>query len=126
MLNLGLVNPTIIRNNDSMVDKLPFRIRFERKKAYGVSVVSKFTHPECIGECDPNTKQIKIRSDLSDFQAISTLTHEIIHLINFERDLELTENQVLGLEAGLFKVFELNQDFLKLFYKTLLKRKLGA
>ena len=106
-----------------MTDKLPFRIRFERRKAYGVSSVSGFKNPDDIGECDPNAKQIKIKASMSEYQTIATLLHECVHLCSFEKELELTENQVLGIEEGLIKIFILNQDFLKLFYKTLLKRK---
>lgn len=106
-----------------MTEKLPFRIRYERRKSYGVSTVSKFHDPDDIGECDPNTKQIKLKAGLSEYQTVSTLTHEVLHLINFEKDLGITEDQVCGIEDGLIKVFLMNQDYLKLFYKTLLKRK---
>jgi len=109
-----------------MVEKLPFRIRYERYKSYGVSMVSAFLNPDDIGSCDPNTKEIKIKAGLSDRLTVSSLTHEIIHLINFERDLGLTESQVEALEIGLFKVLDMNQDYLKLLYKTLLKRRSQA
>jgi len=109
-----------------MVERLPFRIRFAKRVYYGVSMVSAFHDARDIGSCDPNKKEIKIKAGLSEKLTVSSLTHEIIHLINFELDLKLTEEQVLGLELGLVKVFDLNQDYLKLLYKTLLKRKPGS
>ena len=104
-----------------MIQKMPYRIRFEPRKAYGVSMVSGFDD-ELDGTCNPNTKEIKIRLGMTDRATLSALIHEIIHLVNFERDLNITEEQTLGLEHGLLKVLELNPDLLKLIQEVLKKR----
>jgi hypothetical protein len=96
-----------------VIKKLPFKIRYEAKGSYGVSVVSGFPEP-LDGTCNPNTKEIKIRAGMGDKATVSALLHEVIHMISFERSLELTESQVLGLEIGLWKVLELNPSFKKL------------
>jgi len=105
-----------------MIKKMPYRIRFEPRKAYGVSMVSGFEE-DLDGTCNPNTKEIKIRAGMGDKATLSALTHEVIHLISFEKNLNLTESQVLGLEIGLFKILELNKDYVKLIYELLGKRK---
>lgn len=100
-----------------MIKKLPFKIRYEAKKCYGVSLVSGFPEP-LDGTCNPNTKEIKLRGDMSERSTTAALLHEVIHMISFERNLDLTEEQVLGLEIGLWKVLELNPRFLKLIQEA--------
>ena len=106
-----------------MVEKLPFRIRYERRKSYGVNTVSGFENPSDIGSCDPNKREIKLLAGLGEKLTVSSLTHEIFHLINFEKELGLTEEQVLAMELGFIKILDLNQDYLKLLYKTMLRKK---
>lgn len=113
-------------NINSMIAKLPFRIRYERRKSYGVNMVSGFENPNDVGSCNPNTKEIKIMTGMSEKETVSTLTHEVFHQINFERELSLTEDQVLGMELGFMKALELNQDFLRLIYDTYRKSNRGA
>lgn len=100
-----------------MIKKLPYRIRYEPRKAYGVNLVSGFPEP-LDGTCDPNKKEIKLRGDMSERSTVSALLHEVLHLLSFERGLELTEAQVLGLELGLLRILELNPDFAKLLLEA--------
>lgn len=106
--------------------KFPFRIRYEPRKAYGVNFVSGFTDIDQVGSCNPNTKEIKIKSGLSEKETVNTMLHECIHVLGFERELNLTESQVEGIEFGLVKLLELNQDFLRLLYDTYRKSNRGA
>ena len=108
-------------SEEKMIRKMPYRIRFEPRKAYGVSLVSGFDD-ELDGTCNPNTREIKIRLGMSDKATLSALLHEIIHLVNFERALDITEEQTLGLEQGLLKVLELNPELVKLISEVLAKR----
>jgi len=89
-------------------------------------MVSGFVDPTDLGECNPNTKEIKIKSGQTPKESVSTLTHEVFHAVNFERELGLTEEQVEGMELGFIKVLELNQDYLKLLYDTYRKSNRGA
>lgn len=100
-----------------MIKKLPYRIRYQARKAYGVSLVSGFPEP-LDGTCNPNTKEIKLRGDMSERSTVAALLHEVIHLISFERGLDLTEAQVLGLELGLWRILELNPKFAKLLLEA--------
>lgn len=106
--------------------KFPFRIRYERRKAYGVNFVSGFVDETQVGECCPNTKQIKIKQDISEKEKVATLLHEIFHLQNFELELGITEDQVGGLEIGFVKALELNPDLVRIIYETYRKSNRGA
>ena len=108
-----------------MIKRLPYRIRFQPRKAYGVNLVSGFPE-ELDGSCNPNTREIKLRAGMSDRQTVSALLHETIHLISFERSLDLTENQVLGLEHGIAKILELNPEFGKLLIEVFCARRRGS
>lgn len=112
-----LVNFLPVIEHYSMV-RVPFRIRFDRRKAYGVGFVSGFTDPVQVGSCDPNKHEIKILKDMSNRQTADTLLHESIHLLNFEFNLGLTESQVEGIEQGMSKIFNLNPEFVRMLYEV--------
>lgn len=99
-----------------MIDKFPHKIKFNSKISYEVLFVSDYDDPTQMGACDPNKRQITIKSNISDKEKIKTLTHEWLHLASFETDdLALTERQVQILEDQLIKVFKNNPRFFNLF-----------
>jgi len=51
---------------------------------------------------------IELCTTLSNTGRESTLIHELIHAIDFAKDIGLTENQVLKLESGLMNLFRTN------------------
>lgn len=106
-----------------MVRRIPHKIKLSSKDSYDVVIVPRFDNSDDLGRCDPNIKQIKLCIEKqSESQIVSTLTHEILHLINFSNDLGITENQILGLEKGIISAFKLNHTFAVLFFKTFVKR----
>ena len=108
-----------------MIGKLPHKIKLSSKDAYSVVIVPRFDNKKDIGECDPNAKQIRlVLGETSDREVVSTLSHEALHQINFFYDLGLTENQILGLEKALIKLFKLNPTFTNLYFEKLIGRKL--
>lgn len=58
-----------------------------------------------MGRCGVSTQVIQIASDLNEEAAISTVLHEIIEAINFHLKIDLNEQQISSLEAGLYAVF---------------------
>lgn len=62
-----------------------------------------------MGECCPNQKQIVLLRNLKPHKAYFVFLHEVIHAINFESALDLTESQVEGLECGIDRLFRLNK-----------------
>ncbi len=92
------------------------RIRTKWNKSWTVLEIDYFTDSkgnrlDDLGQCDPNARQITIRKD--DINKTSTLIHEVIHAIDFDLDIGLTENQVLLLEEGIMRVFKLNPVLVK-------------
>lgn len=61
------------------------------------------------GSCDINTLTLRINANKDREQMESTLLHEIIEAIDFHLGLELTEKQIMGLEAGLYAVLKENR-----------------
>lgn len=59
---------------------------------------------DCMGEMQTASLRIKIDKRLVPQQQMSTLLHEIIEALNRHLKLDLTEQQIMGLEAGLFQV----------------------
>jgi hypothetical protein len=63
------------------------------------------------GECNIDKSMIYIKDGLEIQQERSAILHETIHAIDFLLNLKLTEEQVLGLEAGLYQVNTDNPRF---------------
>ena len=61
------------------------------------------------GRSNASLQKIQIAKDIGLAQKQSTLLHEILHLISFHLRLELTEQQVSGLETGLFEYLITNE-----------------
>lgn len=108
-----------------MISTLPHRIRITSKVSYFVLLVPKFTNEDQVGECDPNTRQIKIKIGLPPSEMVATLLHEIIHALSFENEINLTENQVLCLEDALLTALRLNKGLVHRFMKNAPKAKRG-
>lgn len=56
------------------------------------------------GFCDFDSQVLSVCEELKDDGKASTLLHEIVEAINYHLCLDLKENQVMGIEAGLFQV----------------------
>ena len=69
-------------------------------------------HPldsKTMGHCDQDKKEILLKHDLCKEEMESTLIHEVIHAIDFEGNIKLTEKQTLKLEAGIYEFFRVNK-----------------
>ena len=87
-------------------------------KAYGLIWKVKVTnsHPKIkdnFGHFDMAEQTIYISKNATEPQQRSTLLHEIIHLVGETHELNLSEQTVLVLEAGLFHILKDNN--LKLY-----------
>jgi hypothetical protein len=65
---------------------------------------------ENLGECESNDGTIRIRADLEESIYTATLLHEILHMIDHYLELELSEEQVVGLGEGLFSTLRENPE----------------
>lgn len=88
------------------------RIRTKWNKSWNIVETDYFTNSKGEREdgqwgiCDPNIRQITLRKD--DPAKTSTLIHEVLHAIDFDYDIGLTENQVVKLEEAIMRFVKLN------------------
>lgn len=89
-----------------MIKKFPTQIRVSRGKLYEVHWTQAFPNdPKKVGECHPVSRVITLKLNESEEDTWWTLFHEIVHAINFEAELGLTEKQVTRLEKSLVSIF---------------------
>jgi len=68
-----------------------------------------------LGQCDPINNTIILDPSLPQSVLLSTLSHELVHLIEITMNLCLTEQQTDCLGAGLLHLFKSNPDLHKLY-----------
>lgn len=69
-------------------------------------------HPKLVGHdgwCDHENNIIYIQSDLTEDGKKTTLLHEIIHIVERNNSIKLTERDVMCLESGLFQIIHDNK-----------------
>lgn len=93
--------------------KLPKKLRILGRDV-SVSLVAKgpMLASSEYGEADLDSGEIRIGDWLCESHARSTLLHEIVHFIDDDLELGMTEEQVGGLAQGLFQVLRDNEKFL--------------
>lgn len=85
-------------------NRISHRIEIKPKVFYEILWVESFPDPTIMGETrypPKDSKQIVIRNNLSDKETYSTFLHEMIHAMDVEHKIGLTETQVLKLEKAL-------------------------
>lgn len=92
-----------------MRTKIPSQVRITSKISYEVVYTDQFKDPKVVGESRPGFPQIAIQNGLSNTETVKTFIHEVLHAIATENDFTLTENQVLALEDGIYRVLRLNK-----------------
>lgn len=63
------------------------------------------------GECDYDAAIISIRDGIESQLERSSLLHEVLHALDDQLNLRLTEKQIEGLENGLFQIAVDNPRF---------------
>jgi hypothetical protein len=89
---------------------IPARVRIKRNVGYEVLYADLIKNdPDCVGYCDPETRQIILKNGLSQTQLIKAFIHEVIHAICFERiPFRVPHKIVYLLEEGTYQVLKLN------------------
>ena len=73
---------------------------------------------ENCGLCDCNKQIITLKGDMPATLELDTIIHEIVHAIDYQMDLKMSERQVHGVGAGLAAVMIDNAKFID-YLKTL-------
>lgn len=71
---------------------------------YRIMFVKDFPDKRQIGECDPETKIIKIKKGLTKEETAKTLIHEVCHAIfDFEYDIPVNHRFITRLEQPFYQ-----------------------
>jgi len=72
-------------------------------------------HAQVMGQARILDLVIKLDDGMTDPHARETLLHEVIHVIEFDRHLDLAENDIFQLSKGLAQVLLDNPELTRLF-----------
>lgn len=103
--------------NDLLIKLIPTEVRITPKIKYEIVWIKEFVNDsKQMGECrrDELTRQIVISESQPKGEVFKTFLHEVLHAIDLENDINLTESQVRKLENGIFRVLRLNNTLDKL------------
>jgi hypothetical protein len=84
-------------------------------KTYSLSVVDEVDEQGSLGECNDTLQRILVKSGQKPDQAMDTVLHEIVHAVDYQMHLGLTERQVHSVASGLTAVFLDNPHFIELW-----------
>ena len=99
---------------NKILSKIPAKYRVTRTVSYEIVYIEEFpADNKQVGECrtSDNIKQLVIKKNESTTETMSTIVHEMLHSLDAENDIGLTEKQVYGLEKAIMKFFKLNNLF---------------
>lgn len=77
---------------------IPNSVQIKSKISYEVVWIDAFKDEKTLGETRYNEKQIVILKGLSNKLTVVTYLHELLHAVQYEHEIGLTENQVLSFE----------------------------
>lgn len=87
-------------------------------KTYSFQVVDKVDEEDSLGECHDVLQRILVRSGQKPDQLMDTILHEVVHAIDYQMHLGMTERQVHAVAAGLTAVFLDNPKFSELWNRS--------
>lgn len=103
--------------NDLLIKLIPVEVRITAKVKYEIVWIKEFANDaKQMGECrrDELTRQIVISESQPKGEVFKTFLHEVLHAIDLENDIGLSEKQVRKLENGIFRTLKLNNMLDKL------------
>ena len=89
-------------NWKNLVKKIPNKVQLSKRGEYEIVWVDSFKQDDVVGETRFDRKQIAIKKKMSPKNTVITYLHEVAHGLSAEHDMQLTENQILALEKGLY------------------------
>lgn len=87
-------------------------------KSYQFSIVDKVDEEDSLGECNDLLQRILVKSGQKPDQLMDTIIHEVVHAIDYQMHLGMTERQVHSVAAGLTAVFLDNPNFNQLWNRS--------
>ena len=84
--------------------RIPARIKIKNKVIYEVVWVESFKDPDVLGECRFEARQIALKKGQSERETLKTVTHEILHAIEYERGIKLSHKSIYQLEDAIYYI----------------------
>ena len=84
------------------------KVRINKRSTYTIVWVDGFADPKDDAWCVYKKNQIIIRKGMPPRQLLFTFIHELLHAVQYEYDVGMTERQVDKLETAIGKVSALN------------------
>lgn len=85
--------------------QIPIKVQVKSRVFYEVVWVEAFPD-DCVGKTDYEKRQIILKLGQTNKETVLTYLHELAHAISGEYDINLTENQVQGIEKSLYYVLK--------------------
>ena len=82
--------------------KIPSRIKIKNKVVYELVWVDEFADPDTLGECRFDFKQIVLKRNQSERETLKTLFHELLHCLEFERNIKIPHKTIYQLEDAIY------------------------
>ena len=89
-------------NWKKLAKKIPNKVQLSKRGEYEIVWVDSFKQDDVVGETRFDRKQIAIKDKMSPKNTVITYLHEVAHGLSAEHEMQLTENQILSLEKGLY------------------------
>lgn len=80
---------------------IPTNFKIKNGVKYETVYIGELDAGATVGEARLDDKLIVLSSKMSPKQTVSTFYHELIHVISHEYNADLTEKQVLAIEASI-------------------------
>lgn len=93
--------------------KIPNKVQLSKRGEYEIVWVDSFKQTDVVGETRFDRKQIAIKNKMSPKSTVITYLHEVAHGLSAEHEIQLTENQILALEKGLYYLLKDSNLFKK-------------
>jgi len=100
-------------NWKKLAKKIPNKVQLSKKGEYEIVWVDSFKEHDVVGETRFDRKQIAIKDKMSPKNTVITYLHEVAHGLSAEHEIQLTENQILSLEKGLYYLLKDGNVFKK-------------
>lgn len=100
-------------NWKKLAKKIPNKVQLSKKGEYEIVWVDSFKENDVVGETRFDRKQIAIKDKMSPKNTVITYLHEVAHGLSAEHEIQLTENQILSLEKGLYYLLKDGNVFKK-------------
>jgi hypothetical protein len=90
---------------------IPPKVHLGRGIHYEVCWLDKNDERDLLGETRFDVRQIVIRLEMSAKDTVVTYLHELAHAVSGEYELNLTETQILKLEAAFYYILKSSNVF---------------